>query len=261
MPVGVRLCTACGLARTTPRLAPACLPDFYEEDYHGLHQGISRPDPGVALFRRGQGAAIYRYLADFLPQGALRVADVGAGTGQVLREFEAMALGRDLHTTGCEYASAFVSAGRLAGTDLRQGGPEVLVHDGPFDVVLLSHVVEHLPYPVEDLEVVRSLGHPRTLFYVEVPGLLTIDDKPEYAYRLSQYLTLAHNFHFTSGTLAATMARSGFEYSLTPMRWSEASSSRARLKGRTTIQSWREGSWLVWPGSAASGCGSDEWLH
>jgi SAM-dependent methyltransferase len=210
IPVGVLLCQACGLARTTPRLATTALRDFYEHEYHGLHQGVVRPEPSTALFRSGQGKAIYSFMSDALPAGAFRVADIGAGTGQVLREFIAAAGGRATGA-GCEYSQAFVAAGQLAGRDLRQGGPESLADIAPFDVVLMSHIVEHFPNPVTDLQAVRVLGGPDTVFYVEVPGLLTINTKSEYAYSFDQYVTLAHTFHFSQATLAATMLRAGFE--------------------------------------------------
>lgn len=211
IPVGIVLCRACGLARTSPRLAADNLAEFYEHDYHGLHQGIRRPDPSTALFRRGQGAAIHEFLADLLPDRPLRVADVGCGTGGVLREFESAAGHRHITSVGCEYSGPFAAAGRRAGSDIRHGGLEQLTNEPAFDVVILSHVVEHLPDLAGDLAAVRGLGHAKTLFYVEVPGLLTIDRKPEYAYRLDQYLTLAHTFHFTLSTLTASMARAGFE--------------------------------------------------
>jgi SAM-dependent methyltransferase len=210
IPIGVVVCANCGLARTTPRLAATNLTAFYENDYHGLHQGVRNPDASTALFRAGQGAAIHTRLAGMLPSGPLRIADVGAGTGQVLREFE-RAVGRaGLVTAGCEYATAFVIAGKQAGTDLRHGGPDTLNDLAPFDVVILSHVVEHFPDPVRELAAVRSLGHANTLFYVEVPGILAIDCKAEYAYRFQQYLTVAHMFHFSLATLTATFARAGF---------------------------------------------------
>ncbi|HEX5579195.1 MAG TPA: class I SAM-dependent methyltransferase [Candidatus Limnocylindria bacterium] len=210
LPVGVLLCATCGLARTSPRLAAEVLGRFYQEDYHALHQSVETPEAGTALFREGQGRAIADYLGDRPPLGSIRVADIGCGTGQVLREFQA-ALGPERVTAaGCEYAAAFVEAGRAAGSDIRQGGPETLLGSAPFDVVILSHVVEHFPDPVADLELIRRLGNERSLFYVEVPGLLTIDQKAEYAFRFDQYLTLAHTYHFTLSTLAATMARAGF---------------------------------------------------
>jgi SAM-dependent methyltransferase len=210
IPIGVLVCSRCGLARTSPRLATGNLAEFYEHDYHRLH-GLPEPKPDSVLFRAGQGAAVHTFLAEDLPSGGLRVAEIGAGSGSVLREFAAAAVGRSVAIAGCEYASAFVAAGREAGSDIRQGGPETLAGDGPFDVVILSHVVEHLPDPVRDLAVIRELGYERTLFYVEVPGLIRIDQKPGYAYQLRQYLTLAHTFHFTLTTLTDTMARAGFE--------------------------------------------------
>jgi SAM-dependent methyltransferase len=209
LPIGVVLCRSCGLARSTPRLSTADLPDFYQNIYHGLHMSLPAPDPSTTLFRRGQGAAIFALLRDQLPNGPLLVAEIGAATGQVLREF-AEAAGKDVRTAGCEYASAYVEAGRSVGTDMRRGGPETLQDLAPFDVVILSHVVEHLPDLTAGLADVRALGDEATLFFVEVPGLLTIDRKREYAFRFDRYLTAAHTFHFTLRTLTETMARSGF---------------------------------------------------
>lgn len=210
IPVGVVVCTRCGLARTTPRLAARHLEEFYEEEYHPLHLSVKDPDPGVPLYRAVTGASIADIVADSLPDGPLRVADIGCGTGLVVRELAAALPEREIRSAGCEYAVSYVEAGRRAGTDVRHGGPETLTDLAPFDLVILSHVVEHFPDPVADLAAVRALGNEETLFYVEVPGLLTIDRKAEYAYRLDQYITLAHTYHFTLGTLTQAMGRAGF---------------------------------------------------
>jgi SAM-dependent methyltransferase len=211
IPVGTVLCQSCGLCRTDPRLATKDLPSFYNEIYHGLHQGIANPNPQSVLFRVGQGSAIHSYVRDLLPEGTLRVAEIGCGSGIVLREFQAAAVGREVEVAGCEYAEAFAAAGREAGTDIRVGGPGALRTGAPYDVVIMSHVAEHFPDPVEALQEVRDLGHQATLYYVEVPGVMTIHRKPEYGFRFNRYLTLAHTYHFTLDTLAASMARAGFE--------------------------------------------------
>lgn len=209
IPVGVVMCPGCGLVRTTPRLAAADLPAFYEHDYHGLHLSIREPDPNAALYEQGSGGAIYQTVRTLLPPGRLRIADVGCGTGRMLREFQTAAAAHETAAAGCDFAAAFVAAGKVAGSDLRHGGPETLLDLAPFDLVILSHVVEHLPDPVDDLAAIRALGHADSLYYVEVPGMMTIGRKPEYAYRLEQYLTLAHTYHYTLTTLTATLARAG----------------------------------------------------
>lgn len=209
IPIGVVLCSSCGLVRTTPRLAAENLPAFYESEYHGLHLSVPEPEPNYALYKRGQGSRITEWLGDLLPRRQLRVADIGAGTGQVLRELE-QAVQSPVAGVGSEYSAVFVEAGQRAGSDIRHGGLETLTDGAPYDLILMSHVVEHFPDPITELSAIRNLGHDTTIFYVEVPGLLTIDNKPEYAYRLDRYLTVAHNWQFTLGTLSAVMTAAGF---------------------------------------------------
>jgi SAM-dependent methyltransferase len=212
LPVGVVVCSACGLARTSPRLTQESLPRFYDEDYHGLHIGVPDPAASTSLFRRGHGRVIYSLLERSLPARQLRVAEVGCGTGQVLREFIAAGArrGREMTGIGCEFASAYVEAGRDAGTTIRQGGPETLRDDAPFDVVILSHVVEHFTDVPGELAQISHLVATDGLVYVEVPGILTIDAKAEYEYEFGQYLTLAHTYHFSLDTLVDAMNRAGF---------------------------------------------------
>lgn len=214
IPVGIVACSSCGLVRTSPRLAADDLLAFYNDDYHGLHMGIPDPTPTTDLFRAGQGLRIYDYLRGYLPPGFLRVAEVGCGTGQVLRDLAraAAADGRQVTVVGCEYAKRYVAAGRLVGTDVREGGPREMLDAAPVDLVILSHVLEHFADVSEDLSVIRQLGHEGTLVYVEVPGFLSVHRKREYSYDLLHYLTLAHTYHFSLGTLTDTMFRAGFSF-------------------------------------------------
>jgi SAM-dependent methyltransferase len=211
LPIGVVACRTCGLVRTSPRLAPQCLPDFYRDDYHGLHFGIPDPDPAQALFRVGQGQIVFGAVRPFLSGTYLRVAEIGCGSGTVLREFEraASAAGVTVLATGCEYSPAYVAAGRRFGTDIRLGGVDALQGIEPADLVILSHVVEHFADLDAEIAMVKAITHPTALLYVEVPGLLTIHRKPEYNYSLSEYVTLAHNYHFTLATLTDVLLSAG----------------------------------------------------
>jgi SAM-dependent methyltransferase len=212
-PVGVVACGRCGLVRTSPRLAAENLPTFYDLDYHALHQSVLNPTSNTALFRKGQGTTVYNLLRRHLPKGRLLVAEIGAGTGGVLREFAVAARhdGRDVDLIGCEYARDFVEVGRAVGTDLREGGAEALIGMPPFDVLIMSHVLEHFPDPITELVRIRQLLKPGAIVYVEVPGLLTLHKKREYEFDLLEYLTLAHTFHFSRQSIIQTMRRAGFE--------------------------------------------------
>ncbi len=214
VPIGVVLCQICGLLRTTPRLAAGDLPAFYEQEYHGLHMGIERPSATTALFRRGQGETVYRFLRPYLPSGQLHVAEIGAGAGSVLREFAEASRADGIATTlsGCEYAAEFVEVGRRLGIDMRQGGIGALRGIDQPHVLILSHVVEHFADLGDELSAIRGLVGDKTLVYVEVPGIYAIHRKPEYEFEFAQYLTLAHTFHFVLGTLREAMARAGFRY-------------------------------------------------
>ena len=214
LPVGIVLCRTCGLLRTTPRLAARDLQAFYESDYHGLHMGIERPDPATSLFKSGQGAAVYRLVKPHLSSPRISIAEIGAGSGSVLLEFREAceADGFQADVVGCEYAPAFVAAGRSMGLDLRQGGVETLAGIDAPDVLILSHVVEHFAEFEKEMRAVRGIVDDRSLVYVEVPGVLTIHTKPVYDYTFGQYFTLAHTYHFTLSTLREAMARGGFAF-------------------------------------------------
>jgi SAM-dependent methyltransferase len=173
--------------------------------------GIPEPKPDVALFKTGQGTHIYHLLKHALGS-TVRLAEIGCGTGQVMREFAAAAArdGTQVDAAGCEYAPAYVAAGQSAGSTIRLGSIETLVDLGPFDVVIMSHVLEHFTNVPHDLATVSDLTSGDGIVYVEVPGLKAIHTKPEYDYDLAMYLTLAHTYHFTLGTLSDVMARAGY---------------------------------------------------
>ena len=213
-PIGVAICRACGLLRTTPRLAAQHLTEFYEDDYHGLHFGLPTPSPDQALYRVGQGYSIFEYVRDRLPQDNLTVAEIGCGTGSVLREFADAAAnaGHSVRTFGCEYAASYVAAGRSLGTDIRRGGLEALTGIEPLGLVILSHVLEHFGDVPEELARLRRLIDPETIVYVEVPGVLSIHEKTVYEYEFLRYLTVAHTYHFCLDSLVTTMERSGFSF-------------------------------------------------
>jgi len=73
--------------------------------------------------------------------------------------------------------------------------------NGPFDLITMAHVVEHLPDPVNYLQVVREEWlSPGGTLLVEVPNL--------YGHRSVE---IPHLFCFSAGTLRYALARAGYE--------------------------------------------------
>jgi len=73
---------------------------------------------------------------------------------------------------------------------------------GPFDCVIVIHVLEHVDHPVHFLLSLRDFLTPGGAIYVDVPDAG--------AYRSLDDIHLAHLFHFTPRTLAETARQAGY---------------------------------------------------
>jgi SAM-dependent methyltransferase len=134
-----------------------------------------------------------------------RVLDIGCGMGGMLVPF--VLAGH--HVNGCDFGEEYVQLGRRLGMDIRTGGPEAIAAEGPFDLILLSHVLQHVRDPVGLARQAASLLKPQGLCFVEVPGLLNLERY--YGGDLLQYFQNANRWHFTAGTLTAILRRAGLE--------------------------------------------------
>ena len=100
-----------------------------------------------------------------------------------------------------------VRQGRELGLDLRLGGCELLVPEPRADVIILSHVLEHIPDLQEFLAQVTALLAPGGVLYVCVPTLETLGSA--YGHNLFFYLQNAHVYCFSLPTLTAVLERAG----------------------------------------------------
>jgi SAM-dependent methyltransferase len=193
-----------GLLRADPYYSDDFLLRLWTHHYRELYGGrrLSHATFLADQIRRGQ--PILERIAGRLGPGS-RVLDLGCGMGGMLVPFKF----HGCAVVGCDYGEEYADRGRSLGLDIRQGGPETVASEDPFDFILLSHVVQHVTDPVAFLTQAAALLRPNGMCYIELPGLLNL--KQWYSGDLLQYLQNANRWHFTAGTLQATLRRAGLQ--------------------------------------------------
>lgn len=132
------------------------------------------------------------------------VIEIGCGRGDILA---------DLHTaTGCsvlgiEPSPVAAAQARTAIGNVIVGGWQDIPTGTTADLIVLSHVLEHLYEPDAALQAIRAHLNANGSLYVEVPNILA----PNKRKRLSGWLTREHLWYFSPATLTSLLQRNGFK--------------------------------------------------
>jgi len=137
-----------------------------------------------------------------LKSGAL--LDIGAGTGHFVRS--ASLAGWDV--TGIEPSSTAReianSKGRCLVFDEEALGA---FSEGSFDVITLWHVLEHLPSPLESIEVFKKLLKPNGRIFVAVPNYKSYDSR-YFKNFWAAYDVPRHLWHFSKNSIIKVFSKS-----------------------------------------------------
>lgn len=199
------LCRDCGLCYASPRMTRAALDAFYRDLYWRMPDGVAAWGDERPRFARGE--SILAATRERIPAGAL-VVEVGCGPGYNLVPFQRAGF----RAVGFEPdARCAASARERFALDVRAGGADELVASGlRADLLVVAHVIEHLPDPRQFLAGARGVLAPGGVLLVEVPGLRNLDH-PSYGGDLLSYLQVAHLYNFTQRTLTRLVEAAGFE--------------------------------------------------
>ncbi len=201
-------CSSCGLVFVDPLPESALRPEAYGPGYYEPWQGRE------ARARRALWRRRLEQIAGRASPGTM--LDVGCGDGlfiQVAGDAGWTAEGIEFSPEGARRAA--VRLGRpVAVGDLARDK----VLRGPFDVVTLWHVLEHLADPAAMIDAVRARLRPGGLLVVAVPNLANLPMR--WAYRLARLRPLPlyeeggrepHVTHFSPETLELFLRRHHLE--------------------------------------------------
>lgn len=113
-------------------------------------------------------------------------------------------LGIDSSLDNIEYAMNHVTGGEFCAGDLNH--PNIQTH-GPFGMIYLSHVLEHIPDPVAMLQELRKHSAHGGWLYIEVPDAFTCTWTRSHC----GFANREHVWDFTPAMLSAIVKSSGWE--------------------------------------------------
>lgn len=144
-----------------------------------------------------------------LQPGARRILDIGCGGGDFVATLAGP--GRELHGVDPDPKAREMAATR--GVAVEEGTAEMIppaTRSQSYDVILMTHVLEHCADPGLALRNVRSLLAPGGGFYCEVPNCAALHFQT-YS-EISEMLDVPRHVHFfTPRSLGRLMEQAGFE--------------------------------------------------
>jgi SAM-dependent methyltransferase len=160
-------CTRCGFVCYTPRQEDADWEAYYEflienKNPDDIQESQTKNKQRIAYDASNQKRAqqVFKLLSKYTSLQARTILDVGGGIGQLLEPFL---------KTQCEcylvdyYTETVPGVTRLGNT------PGDVPEGMKFDLLICSHVLEHLAKPKDLLREIHSLLKPDGLAYFEVP--------------------------------------------------------------------------------------------
>ena len=197
-PVMNRICQDCGLVFQSPRMTETESAAFYADEYRLLNEGSLDPTARNMAAQQARAEALLAFTSG-LVEKVSRHLDVGCSMGILLQRFA-----EQFHCqpVGIELGEAHRARANKAGLTVF-ASLEELENSGTahFDLISMSHVLEHLPDPVGYLiHLQEARLDPQGWLLLEVPNLYAHDS-----------FEVAHLVSYSAHTLLQTLEKAGFE--------------------------------------------------
>ena len=186
------LCKHCGNLQQTKYYQQTDLDLFYSEIYRDVYGNMS----GDELFANQvqKGSNILEFISDALGGKSVNkksVLEIGTGAGGILLPFKKCGCS----VLGLDFDGRYIEKGREHGIEIVEGGLNTLEEGTKFDLIIISHVLEHVIDVQKFLHDISSYLLPDGYLYIEVPSLHIVC--ASYDCNFLRYFQNAHTIHFS----------------------------------------------------------------
>lgn len=166
------LCNKCGLIRLENRLNDESTAHFYMNLYRYIYVGNGCATHEFFISQMGRGRVFLSLVKKYTQFDKIKnVFEIGCGAGGILYPFYQ----EDKFVSGCDFGERYLEYGVGKGLKLYQGEIDpVKTPKESQDLIILSHVMEHLNNPLEALVDIIEYIKPEKYLLVEVPGIFDI---------------------------------------------------------------------------------------
>jgi 2-polyprenyl-3-methyl-5-hydroxy-6-metoxy-1,4-benzoquinol methylase len=191
-------CKNCGLIYQSRKESQAANPEFYRRTYRRIYQACEEPTPKDLWVQEQRAQHLNDILRSHLEIFPAKVLDIGASAGILLQHFR-NSFGSEV--VGVEPGDAYREYAEKSAIEMKESIGALIASDhGKFDLVSMSHVLEHLTEPVEDLKRIKlELLKDGGILLLEVPNFYAHDS-----------YELAHLACYTPHTLREVLKKAGF---------------------------------------------------
>lgn len=202
MGVHTTSCCRCGLVMTNPVPNEETMSKFYKHQFRRYYRRTETPTiryiEEFGLADRANYTAFYLQDRNLFFKNA-RILDVGCGEGSILKEIKRRE--PSVEVVGIEPNVAFAKFAReYLGSKVYSSLADLSVNrESAFDLIIVNHVLEHVENPVEFLLRLKQFLARDGSIYADVPDINSYASLADFH--------IAHRYHFSIGTLLATVHR------------------------------------------------------
>ena len=187
------LCKKCGLIRVKDRLNDESTAGFYMNEYRDIYVGKEQATDEIFNSQSKRGQTFLNLISKYVNLSEIEnVFEIGCGAGGILNPFYKI----NKQVSGCDFGEKYLKFGQDKELNLYQG--EINENKTPKnsqDLIILSHVMEHLNNPLQTMNEIIDFIKPEKYLLVEVPGIFNI---PKTYFNPIRYFQNAHvhNYYY-----------------------------------------------------------------